>query len=306
MRGDVIYLVFGVHRGREKDVYFGAYRARADAAAYIAELKARQMHGRNWAAAHHDRGFVVREHVVDTDFEMPSRPNPRDRWCVRTSPKDYGEGRWEGTNVEVLERTATGLETRARYVRNYAMLSTFEPFRQHGRDFALVAPHYTGSAVLDLATGEIIAEEPATSGGFCPVGFYVPDWWDVRNGSILPGAPDWTSDMEWPDGMGGFVWGCLWGDDSTWKVQWLDLSRVREGVLTREERFGYLELATQAWPNPCLSVDPPPAEGSRPPPFINVSRYDGRTRATFHVEMEFDADTGRNDDWQRLRVSNME
>ena len=40
----------------------------------------------------------------------------------------------------------------------------------------------------------------------------------------------------------GFVAGCIWGDDSSWKIQYLDLSRVEEGILKREERFGYIEL----------------------------------------------------------------
>jgi hypothetical protein len=40
----------------------------------------------------------------------------------------------------------------------------------------------------------------------------------------------------------GFVAGCIWGDDSSWKIQYLDLSRVEEGIIRREERFGYIEL----------------------------------------------------------------
>lgn len=40
----------------------------------------------------------------------------------------------------------------------------------------------------------------------------------------------------------GFVAGCVWGDDSRWKVQYLDLSRIDEGIVKREERFGYIEL----------------------------------------------------------------
>lgn len=32
---------------------------------------------------------------------------------------------------------------------------------------------------------------------------------------------------ELPKGDFGFVWGCIWGDDSSWKVQYLDLSRIR-------------------------------------------------------------------------------
>ena len=41
----------------------------------------------------------------------------------------------------------------------------------------------------------------------------------------------------------GFVAGCIWGDDSSWKIQYLDLSEAEKGIIRREERFGYLELA---------------------------------------------------------------
>lgn len=40
----------------------------------------------------------------------------------------------------------------------------------------------------------------------------------------------------------GFVSGCVWGDDSSWKVECLDLTRVSEGVLKRDSRLGYFEL----------------------------------------------------------------
>lgn len=41
----------------------------------------------------------------------------------------------------------------------------------------------------------------------------------------------------------GFVSGCVWGDDSGgWKLRYLDLSRVDEGVIRKDSRFGYIEL----------------------------------------------------------------
>jgi hypothetical protein len=40
----------------------------------------------------------------------------------------------------------------------------------------------------------------------------------------------------------GFVAGCIWGDDSSWKIQYLDLSRGEEGIIQKDERFGYIEL----------------------------------------------------------------
>jgi hypothetical protein len=39
------------------------------------------------------------------------------------------------------------------------------------------------------------------------------------------------------------VAGCVWGDDSSKKIQYLDLSHISEGIIHRDERFGYVELA---------------------------------------------------------------
>jgi hypothetical protein len=40
----------------------------------------------------------------------------------------------------------------------------------------------------------------------------------------------------------GFIAGCVWADDSTWKIQYLDLSQAERGIIQREDRFGYIEL----------------------------------------------------------------
>lgn len=40
----------------------------------------------------------------------------------------------------------------------------------------------------------------------------------------------------------GFVAGCVWGDDSTWKIQYLDLSEAENGIVKRDDRFGYIHL----------------------------------------------------------------
>lgn len=56
------------------------------------------------------------------------------------------------------------------------------------------------------------------------------DEWRERNPIVTRFAPY------------GLVGGCVWGDDSSVKVQFLDLSRAAEGVLVRDDRFGYLEL----------------------------------------------------------------
>jgi hypothetical protein len=40
----------------------------------------------------------------------------------------------------------------------------------------------------------------------------------------------------------GFVAGCHWGDDCSWKIQYLDLSEAHKGKIKRDDRFGYIEL----------------------------------------------------------------
>jgi hypothetical protein len=49
-----------------------------------------------------------------------------------------------------------------------------------------------------------------------------------------------------PSGEYGFVAGCAWGDASSWKIHYLDLSRISEGVVGRDDRFGYLEMPPDA------------------------------------------------------------
>jgi len=40
----------------------------------------------------------------------------------------------------------------------------------------------------------------------------------------------------------GFVSGCAWGDDSSDKLEFLDLSEVADGIIKRDQRFGYFVL----------------------------------------------------------------
>jgi hypothetical protein len=254
MRGDIVYRVYGVHEGREQDVGFGTFRTRLEADAEIAQLDKRESNGHSWAAQYHNRGFVIREAPVETDFTIPSLPKPRDKYAIKATCTNPPEA-WEAISVDVLRRDPAGHARIHSYQRHYAMLHTFEPFRQADREFALISRNYTSTDVLDLATGEIIAAEPESSAGFCPVGFYVPDWWDVHDGRIIPGSEHWNDDREWPTGQFGFVWGCIWGDDTSWKVEHLDLSRIQQGVITRDDRFGYVELATGTYRPPWLDLD---------------------------------------------------
>jgi hypothetical protein len=302
MRGDILHLVYGVHAGRENDVYFGSHRSEEAARRSIRALEAREMHGTNWAARYHDQGFVVRTAVVDTDFEIPTLPKPRDAYTLSFTKRPNREGTWDSTIIDVYRRATATLAAQkvASFVRDYAPLQTFEPFRRGGREYALVSPDYTRTSVLDLTSGEMVAHEEEGDDAFCPVGFYVPDWWDVNDGSILPGSPSWSDSHEWPKGDLAFVWGCVWGDDQSWKLQCIDLTRMEEGILVRDQRFGYLELATgnyqPPWTDPTRSVE----TRSPPPPFLTVSYVGATPRLDLHARLTFELESGVLDERQRL------
>jgi len=78
------------------------------------------------------------------------------------------------------------------------------------------------------------------------------------------------------------VAGCVWGDDTSWKVQYLDLSRADEGVLRREERFGYIELAYNLHLDEAVDLS---IEDDRFPPCLSIA-----------CQRHFDFATGRPGD----------
>jgi hypothetical protein len=189
----------------------------------------------------------------------------------------YRPGAWNGLRVGVFQREGESEVQIGEYERNYSSLfDTFAPFRADGRDLALYSPHYTGTRLLELPSCRDIGGEEPASDGFCPVELLVPRYVDVelrvddgppkRSRRQMPRPEELaprTVTVTWPATTAtpartelhhhtpvgplgyhpfGFVAGCIWGDDSSWKVQYLDLSRAAEGVLRRDDRFGYIEL----------------------------------------------------------------
>ena len=189
----------------------------------------------------------------------------------------YGPGTSNGIRVGVFRVVDTRKELVGEYVRNYpSLFDTFFPFESAGQELALYSPDYTTTRILRLPDCVDIGGEEPSSNGFCPVDFLVPTYADmesvtdteppfrfrVNNPSdetLKPTHRTWQySDPATGEGRTrsstsrqvapvqyypfGFVAGCIWADDSTWKVQFLDLSRASQGVIGRDERFGYLEL----------------------------------------------------------------
>lgn len=79
----------------------------------------------------------------------------------------------------------------------------------------------------------------------------------------------------------GFVSGCYWGDDSSWKIQYLDLTKIERGIIKREEKFGYIELPSNLSLKKAIDAD-----GCHYRTGIG-----GRT-VNIAIQLRFDLDTG--------------
>ena len=244
-----------------------------------------------------------------TDFVIPVKRKPRDRYHAVTL-KANSENSWPGSRVQIMDEND---EVVYEYHRNYGFLDTFEPFRQLRdgvwRDYALISSRYTQAEVVDLEAGQVIANEvpserlltnareflerykdqyPDTTPeevvlnwwGFCPVEFYVPDWWDVHDGSIKPGTEYWSETYEHPTGEFAVYSGCVWGDDTSWKVRYIDLSHIAdEGVIRCDNRFGYVELGEKT-------------------KLRDAARYSAYSdHIHIAIDIAFDRDTGKAAGW---------
>ncbi|MGK9231600.1 hypothetical protein KXS07_08210 [Inquilinus limosus] len=152
------------------------------------------------------------------------------------------------------------------YKRNHPGYAeaTFEPFELGSEWYALYSRDYTSTRVMKLPDCTDLGGEDPDPGGFCPVELYVPRYKKVvRKDPTGREEETWwfESDAEghsrqetdrygcswifgpWQSLTTGFVAGCVWGDDSTWKLEVIDLSRAAEGVISRSARFGHVQLA---------------------------------------------------------------
>ncbi|MGH8446363.1 MAG: hypothetical protein ACREVL_13910 [Solimonas sp.] len=153
-----------------------------------------------------------------------------DRYYVETEPISNGPGIMSSLRVNVFLESSAGTAKVGEYIRNHAGLyDTFFPFQQNGKWYALYSRNYTATRVMELPSCRDIAGEEPDTHGFCPVDFHVPF---LEKRVLAAGHA----------GLFGFVAGCIWGDDTSWKIQYLDLSKISEGVVVRDDRFGYISI----------------------------------------------------------------
>ena len=183
----------------------------------------------------------------------------------------------------------------------------FYAFRRKNRIFALYSIDYTATRVMEIYQDNNNWQwrdhcgEERDAYGFCPVHFYVPENTDLSYESegdplaeeILQGADFGCNDFTNHEGKTvswiinryacdtGFVAGCCFGDDSSWKLRVIDLSKIEEKELKITDKFGYLELANM----PLQDAIKFYFEG----PNVNGT---GRRTLTIAAQVHFDFDTG--------------
>jgi hypothetical protein len=207
------------------------------------------------------------------------------------------------------------------YGRNYGThFSTFHPFTKNGKDYALYSPDYTATRIMELPSCKDLGGEEPGSYGFCPVDYYVPsyidrEWVDSDDKKHLhrihdPKPEDLCtttnkfSPLDEKTGQRitvekpaypigplsycpfGFVAGCVWGDDSSWKIQFLDLAEAHRGIIKREERFGYIVMPASLSLRQAVRLTDDTCDGP-----IETAQH-----LTIAVEREFDLRTGKQID----------
>jgi hypothetical protein len=217
-------------------------------------------------------------------------------YCAEVIAKvENRPGTWNSIRVGVFRSEAEKKEQVGEYVRNYpSLFETFCQFSKGGRDFALCSPDYTGTRIMELPSCKDIGGEERQAGGFCPVEYYVPTYGNCEGERVNEPNKKGLKDRLEVDAERsrngpvyyhrfGFVAGCGWGDDSSWKIQYLDLSKAEVGIIKREARFGYIVLPGNLRLRDAIQLRYYNPEG----------KEDWEHRIRISVETAFDMRTGR-------------
>lgn len=184
---------------------------------------------------------------------------------------------WDSTKISIFRDSNLIGE----YIRNYPSYAalTFYPFSIGGEWYALYSPHYTTTRVMKLHEDRIedwCGEEPSSS-GFCPVEFYVPRYKKTTHALTTDGKvhnyETYYVDKEYKDIKEflseelesidpiefkntdfGFMCGCVWGDDTSWKIRYIDLAQIPDKILSITDKFGYWQMPTRLTLKECIGM----------------------------------------------------
>jgi hypothetical protein len=185
-------------------------------------------------------------------------------FTITTSNVENGPGYWDSTKVSIYRDDLLIGE----YIRNYSSFghATFYPFKISEEWYALYSAKYTATRVMKLNDTSIEdwCGEEESAHGFCPTEMYIPKY-NKFSGQLNQGDEQksyfyYTVDNEYDNDLEfendaktgslelsaycnfGFLSGCVWGDDSSWKLRFIDLSEIPDKKLKIEDKFGYWEL----------------------------------------------------------------
>lgn len=201
-----------------------------------------------------ETGKVEQHTYVGTPFSIK---------CYELS---YGKGYWTTWRVHVFK---DGKDI-GNYERKYHgyVKDTLYPFELDGIWYALYSADYTTTRVARLEDKfEDWCGETGKPDGFCPVEFYVPRYNKFRSSYKYLDESETSYTFEVFDNEAteeqfikdmadqnwvktaytnfGFMCGCVWGDDTSWKLRFIDLSKIHDKQFTITEKFGYWELPDQ-------------------------------------------------------------
>lgn len=185
-------------------------------------------------------------------------------FSVECSTVQNKPGTWNSTKVAIYK----GEDLIGEYVRNYSSFGTdtFYPFLLDNQWYAMYSASYTATRVMKLHNDKIEdwCGEEDVSHGFCPTEIYIPKYNHTRPGYMQDGEMksydsytvdcdvntelDFINEQKQADFVStqycnfGFLCGCHWGDDTSWKVRYIDLSKIPDKILSITEKFGYWEL----------------------------------------------------------------
>jgi hypothetical protein len=179
-------------------------------------------------------------------------------FTTETTEIKTGTNSWSKLKIEIfqiddvlapVEEGATGTKI-GEYERTYSSLyKTFHPFQRDGKWYALYSKDYSKVSVMELPSCKEIA---INDDSFCPVEFYVPSYDNMKSEED---NDEWNNQYKDVEGTFGFVSGCYWGDDSSWKIAYLDLSDMLNGNIKLEHKFGYIQQPPDLSLEECISME---------------------------------------------------
>jgi hypothetical protein len=175
---------------------------------------------------------------------------PNTPFSIRYSKNEPKPGCWSTVNVRVF-RDWTEIGS---YERGYDsfIAETFCPFKSNGKWYALYSAEYTCTrvALLEDKFEDWCGEKPS-SWGFCPIELWVPQYYEYQCESNQKSYKDFifndyedTNESFMKEAAGspilfapfGFISGCVWGDDSCWKLRFVDLRYLEDKRIVVNEK----------------------------------------------------------------------